>query len=335
MGGILSLRSRPLTLVIGLSFILLTAVFVLTTVLSAAPAPPIYWQPSNTGLPGNVEALAATSLSPTVLYAGAWGEGIYHSTDHGATWQPANAGITLPLRIQGGLAVNPVTPTILYAGDYYGNGGLYRSENGGDSWTLSLPGAAVRDVAVHTLTPTIVLLADWQHGLYRSTNAGNTWDPVTATLGFTATSARALAFAPATPEVAYVGAANYVFSSSDAGQSWLFGGALPSSVQALAVHPVTPSIVYAGALAHGLHRSSDGGNTWTLLANGLPSDAWVTSLAIHPISPTVLYAGTWAGRVYQSQDSGDSWADLGYLGYVYDVLIHPQAPSVIYAATSQ
>jgi len=100
------MRYRSLILTIGLSIASLVAFFVLTITLAAAPAPPVTWQPANIVLPTNIETLAAAPLSPTTLYAGAWGEGVYRSTDHGATWQPANAGITLPLHIQGGLAVN-------------------------------------------------------------------------------------------------------------------------------------------------------------------------------------------------------------------------------------
>ena len=53
---------------------------------AAAAGPTIYWHPANTGLSNwDVEALAAAPLSPTVLYAGTWGDGVYRSTDHCAT----------------------------------------------------------------------------------------------------------------------------------------------------------------------------------------------------------------------------------------------------------
>jgi len=101
------MRYRPLTLLIGLSLTLLVAFSISTTALSDAPAPTTYWHTANAGLVTlDVEALTATVISPTILYAGAWGEGVYRSTDDGATWQPANTGITLPLHIQGGLAAN-------------------------------------------------------------------------------------------------------------------------------------------------------------------------------------------------------------------------------------
>ena len=88
------------------------SLFVFIDSVIAAPVPPVYWHTANDGLPSDIQALTTAS---TTLYAGTWGEGVYRSTDGGATWQAANTGITLPLHIQGGLAVNPVTPTQLSA----------------------------------------------------------------------------------------------------------------------------------------------------------------------------------------------------------------------------
>jgi hypothetical protein len=77
----------------------------LISLWAAAAGPTVYWHAASNGLPSDVEALAAAPLSPPILYAGTWGSGVYRSTDHGDTWQPASTGITLPLSIQDGLAV--------------------------------------------------------------------------------------------------------------------------------------------------------------------------------------------------------------------------------------
>lgn len=324
---------RPaLLLAIPLSLLLAALSLVGTSADLPGSGQPVYWYSSNAGLPSDVEALATAPLSPTVLFAGTWGQGVYRSTDQGVTWQVANQGIRLPMAVQGALTVNPVTPSIIYAGDYYG-GGLYRSMDGGDSWTLSLADAAVRAVAVDPLSPTVVLAGDREQGLYRSADGGDTWMPITATAGFTETQVRTLAFAPTAPHTTYAGALQTVFSSADAGQSWMARGTLPSTIQSLVVHPITPTLLYAGTFAHGLYRSSDGGATWTPLGGGLPPGEWITSLAVAPGPPVTLYAGAWSGQVYRSPD-GETWEGLGYLGYVYAVLIHPAAPSVIYAGTS-
>lgn len=287
----------------------------------------IYWQPANAGLPVNVEVVTIAILSSNTLYAGTWGEGIYHSTDDGVTWETANDGLPIPFHVRGGLTVNPITPTQVFAGDYYG-GGLYRSENGGISWTLSLSDTAVGAVAVHPVTPTVVLAGDREEGLYRSADGGTSWEPITATTGL---DVRALALAP---DVAYAGAGYDVLTSTDVGLTWSSVASFTSTVQTIVVHPVTSSLLYAGTFNHGLHRSDDGGMTWDRLTEGLPADAWVTSLSVHAGPPETLYAGTWDGQVYRSLDGGDSWEGLGYLGHVYAVLAHPEAPDVVYAGTS-
>ena len=75
----------------------------LISLLATATGLTVYWYTASDGLPSDIQALTTAS---TTLYAGAWGEGVYRSTGHGATWHPVNTGITLPLHIQGGLAVN-------------------------------------------------------------------------------------------------------------------------------------------------------------------------------------------------------------------------------------
>ncbi len=229
--------------------------------------------------------------------------------------------------MRGGLTVNSITPTQVFAGDYYG-GGLYYSNNSGISWTLSLSNIAVRAVAVHPVTPTVVLAGDREEGLYRSADGGDSWSQVASTAGL---DVRALAL---TSDVAYVGAGYDVLASADAGLTWSVAASFTSTVKTLAAHPTTSTLLYAGTFNHGLHRSTDGGDTWEGLTNGVPADAWVTSLSLAASPPEILYAGTWDGQVYRSFDGGDSWEGLGYLGHVYAVLAHPEAPSVVYAGTS-
>jgi hypothetical protein len=318
-------------LFLSLSFVLF-AVFT-ATLYANTTAPTIYWHPASNGLPSDVQSLVAAPLSPTLLYAGTWGGGVYRSADHGAVWITATAGLTLPMYVRSGLAVNPVTPTTLYAGDYYGGlsgGGVYRSLDGGDSWTLTLPDANVEALLVHPITPTLVFAGDREKGLYRSDDGGDSWDSAS----LPAQRVQALAAATVPPGPVYAGVDSDLYVSADGGLSWKSASSLASTVEALAVHPTTPTLLYAGMRSHGVWRSDDGGATWITQTTGLPANAWVTSLAIHPLTPTIVYAGVWQGQVYRSTDGGNLWEGLGYLGPVEAVLVHPAAPSVIYAGTS-
>lgn len=291
----------------------------------------INWHPSSSSISADIETLAFASDSAPTLYVGTWGNGIYRSADNGITWITTTNGITLPMYVRSGLAVNPVTPTILFAGDYYGNlsgGGVYRSTNGGSSWSVSLPDANIETLLIHPLTPTLVFAGDRENGLYRSVNNGDTWQATSLP------AARVQALAASKKGSIFAGADQVLYVSSNSGVSWTPTSTLSSTVESLAVQPLTPTMVYAGTHSHGLWRSINGGTSWITATSGLPANAWITSIAIHPITPTILYAAVCSGQVYRSDDGGATWTGLGYLGTVKSVIIHPQALSVIYAATS-
>ncbi len=277
--------------------------------------------------------MAINLATPSTLYVGAFGQGVYRSTDHGATWAAINTGVTLPMHIQNSLAVHPLSSTLIFAGDYYGDG-LYRSVSSGNSWSLVLPGAAIRAVAGSPITPGLVLAGDRYMGGYRSLDWGSTWSPITQTVGLTGTSVNVITFGPTAPYTAYIGAGQSVFASGDGGLTWHFQGELPSSIYALAIAPLTPTVLFAGTYGNGVYTSTNNGLTWTAANAGQLANAWVTSLALDPLTPTIVYAGTWEGQVYCSEDSGVTWAGLDYLGNVYALATHPQVSNVIYAGTS-
>jgi hypothetical protein len=178
------------------------------------------------------------------------------------------------------LAVDPQTPTTLYAGTsgrYSGTsgGGVFKSTDGGASWKPIGPtnGASISALGIDPSTPTILYAA--------------TTDPVTA-----------------------------VYKSTDGGTSWNATGLSGISVFSLAIDPLTPTTLYAGT-DDAVYKSTDGGASWNA-AVGLSGR--VSSLVIDPLTPTTLYAGTtnsglvflgvwppWRGGVYKSTDGGASW----------------------------
>ena len=117
---------------------------------------------------------------------------------------------------------------------------------------------------------------------------------------------------------------------------WTSIGPEGGVIFALAVTP-DGSTLYA-ELYHGggVCRSTDGGDSWTAINNGLTS-LDVMDLAIRPDTPTTLYAGTWGG-VFRSTDGGDSWTavnnGLTKLG-VFALAIRPDTPTTLYAGTDR
>ena len=141
------------------------------------------WRNTSNGLPDvNVWELAVSPnlSSDGTVFAATISNGIFRSVDAGHTWEPVDQGLG-NLRVQA-LAISPNfgADSTLFAGT---SGGLFRSRNGGDSWTrlhagLS-DGAAILTVAISPgfeLDQTVFVGTDAE-GVLRSTDAGESWEP--------------------------------------------------------------------------------------------------------------------------------------------------------------
>jgi uncharacterized repeat protein (TIGR02543 family) len=231
------------------------------------------------------------------------------------------------------LAIEPLTPYTLYAGT--GGSGVFRSTNGGTTWTAVNTGLTdpwIWSLAVNPLTPTTLYAGTDGHGVFRSTNSGTMW--TTANTGLTNLHVSSLAIHSLTPTTLYAGTDGHgVFRSTNSGTTWtaMNTGLTNLHVSSLAIHPLTPTTLYAGTTG-GVFRSTNGGTAWTAVSTGL-TNPWVWSLAINP--PT-LYAGT-VGGVFRSTNSGTTWTamntgltDLWVLCLAIDLL----TPTTLYAGTS-
>jgi photosystem II stability/assembly factor-like uncharacterized protein len=115
-------------------------------------------------VPPDVMALAAAGGDPETLYAGSMGSGVLRSTDGGQTWGPAVNG--LDSRRVMALAVDPVARQTVYAGI---DGGLYKTVDGGSTWTK---------LAVSPAQPQRVLAIKFHDGkgeVFRSDDGGAIW----------------------------------------------------------------------------------------------------------------------------------------------------------------
>jgi photosystem II stability/assembly factor-like uncharacterized protein len=166
-------------------------------------------------------------------------------------WMAAASGLPSNYDVVS-LAVDPTTSSNVIAG-VLGGSGVYRTTDGGASWTplgVGLGSSQVAAVALDPATPTRVLAATDQ-GVWSV--AGGTWSSV----GLTSQSVTALAFARSHPQTIYAGTlTGGVFRSDDGGTSWTAYSVGLSSVAIarVAVDPTNPDVAYAGTSEGGVYK---------------------------------------------------------------------------------
>ncbi len=284
--------------------------------------------PAITG--GRIVDVEALPEDPSTVYVAAASGGLWKSTNAGTTWTPIfDHG---PVSAFGDLAVAPSDRRILYAGTgeqnnrqstSWGNG-VYRSDDGGESWThLGLVETRhVAEVRVHPEDPDVAWVAAqgnlWkptpERGVYRTTDGGETWRKTLYV--DTLTGATDLAVDPRDPSVLY--AATY----QRLRRTWGFNGGGPGS---------------------GIWKSTDGGESWTELTEGLPEgDKGRIGLAVAPSDPDVVYAvveHAEDGGTYRSDDAGATWRKVNDLNprpmYYSHIFVDPASADRVYVLATE
>jgi cysteine-rich repeat protein len=240
------------------------------------------------------------------------------------------------------LAIDPTSPQTVYAGT---NGGVFKSTDGGSSWSTASKGLTdsgitetyVQELAIDPSSPQ-TLYAGMFRGVFKSTDGGASWDAA----GLTTSDVTALAVDPTNPQTIYAGTdtggmpAGNVFKSTDGGMNWAAAAGLYNvNIRTLAIDPTNSQLVYAGT-SGGVFKSTNGGTNWSAASSGLTTTD-IYALAIDPSSPQTLYAGSYGGGVFKSTNGALTWvpANGGYYNdYVYALAIDPTAPQTVYAGIS-
>lgn len=266
------------------------------------------WQfagPINVG--GRITDVEMTLGTPGTIFVGAAAGGVFRSSDMGANWEAVFDD--MPSLAIGDIALAPSNEDIVYVGTGEANAGggsiaydglgVFRSEDGGSSWEargLENVGSIGR-VLVDPIDADRLYVAAMgtlfannnQRGVYRSLDGGNNWEQV-------------------------------LFLSDSTG------------AVDLALHPSDPNTLYAAmwerirrpdrrqytGITSGIYKSTDGGTTWQVLGNGLPtlaSEKGRISLAIAPSDPNRIYAGYvnsngYLANMMISENAGASWSNL-------------------------
>ena len=328
---------------------------------------------SDTCVPGNCK-----------LYITPAGGGVWR-TKNGLVGQPNWEYLGGPLGINSAGAVtidpNDASGNTIYVGtgeaNVCGSGcvagvGIYKSTNGGDTWTGPLGGSAtdtgnplagkgVGEIVVKPGAPNTIYAATTtalrgmsevccsgvtrpvpgadKWGLYKSTNGGATWAFI------------------------HNGSANAAACTGDLAEYNNGGACSPRGVRSLALDPTNPEIVYAGSYARGVWRSPDGGATWVQIKPSLNAAVITTrpnvAVTTLPNGKTRMYVyegntGSPYSRLFRSDDvtaaapvftdlTSANPADPGFATFNlctgqcwYDAFVHtPKGhPDIVYAGGS-
>jgi photosystem II stability/assembly factor-like uncharacterized protein len=316
----------------------------------------LHWRDVGPMRGGRSFGVAGSASQPDTFYFGSVGGGVWKTVNAGRTWFPiSDEGI--PIGSIGAIAVAPSNPSVIYVG---------------------------------TGEPDIRSQHSYGIGAYKSVDEGKTWTHI----GLEKTSQIGrIVVDPTNPNRVYVAALGHVYNanpdrgvyrSTDGGAHWkkvLFNTSDPDNVGAIdiAIDPKNPKVLYASLWAtrrppwsvyapsymrgSGLYKSTDGGDTWKQLKNGLPTDDYVgkIGIAVAPSNPNQLWAvvddigsttarpiGPAAGAaegpapkasggVYRSDDAGATWRLVnsetrlwGRGWYFESVTVDPMNPDSAY-----
>jgi photosystem II stability/assembly factor-like uncharacterized protein len=266
---------------------------------------------------GNITGVNALALVPTAastIYAGT-AHGVVTSTDGGASWSSAGLSGTSV----GNLAVDPITPSTLYA--VGGNSHLYKSTDQGGNWAeLNLglssgPGGGpplvfISALVVDPLTPSTLYVASGGgaagNALLKSLDGGANWNVINAGPFY----GSLLVIDPSNPSTLYaIRFGSGLSKSTDGGATWRATG-FTDAVIAFAVDPGNSNNLYLSTVGplssdQAIYQSTDGGQSWNAVDMIIPV---VGSLVFSPDSSTI-YAGTQSGGVFKSTDAGMNWGE--------------------------
>lgn len=283
------------------------------------------------------------------FYVGTRNGGVWKTVNNGTTFEPILDDIA-PQSI-GAVAIAPGNPDRVWVGtgeaynvrySYAGNG-VYRTDDGGETWRhLGLDDTHhIARIVPHPSDPDVVYVAAMGHlhgenperGVYRTTDGGESWEKVLYINE--AIGVIDLAMAPGQPDVLY--AATY----EKARLPWTY---------------------VVGGPGSGIYKTTDGGDTWRRLVNGLPTTGRIGRIGIdvYDRDPSILYAvvenanprdgdepgsmrvSGGRGEVYRSDDAGETWRMThdpeinvgGKAPYSFNVLrIDPEDPDRVYVTS--
>ncbi len=244
------------------------------------------------------------------------------------------------------IAVHPDDSSTWYLA--VGSGGVWKTKNAGVTWDPIFGDQAVYSTGSVTLdpsSPNVVWVGtgenvsgrhvSWGDGVYKSLDGGATW----RNMGLAESQhVGKVVVHPEDGDTVWVaaegplwsaGGDRGLFKTTDGGETWRSVLTVDENtgVTDVEIEPGNPRVLYAatyerrrqvwshlaGGPGSGIHKSTDGGETWRRIATGLPDgDMGKIGLAVSPADPSVVYATIEADEdnrgLYRSVDRGESWS---------------------------
>jgi photosystem II stability/assembly factor-like uncharacterized protein len=246
------------------------------------------------------------------------------------------------------IAIHPDNGNVWYVA--VGSGGVWKTDNAGTTWQPIFddqPAYSIGSVAIDPTNPATVWVGTGENvggrhvgygdGVYKSTDGGKTWQ----NMGLRATEhISTMLVHPENSDVVWVsaqgplwtpGGERGLYKTADGGATWrkVLGDEQWTGVTDIVLDPRDPDVLYAatwdrhrtvaaylgGGPGSGIHKSTDGGETWTKLTTGLPSsNLGKIGLAVSLQDPDIVYAAIEldrrSGAVYRSTNRGGSWTKM-------------------------
>ena len=342
-----------------------------------------YW--SGNGFETTVAQITAVDPKTSDnIYVGYWDIGFFKSKDGGQSFKNTSSGMKYNSNTFD-IIVDPDASNIVYAscGWWEENlGEIYKSTDFGETWAPlnnGIPDAQIWSMALDENSPPsmrTLYAGSYENGIYKTIDGGQSWFAINNGLGVNGNlNVRKIIIDPNNSDILYAGFSTIVIENGDAlnsiqgglfksingGMSWSrIDIDLPQiSVRDIIVDSDDSRIIYTASSSEydhtekeyyygGIHKSTDGGQSWNRMNNGFGEmdNLEIAAIAINPDNQNVLYAVTTdapyhdesSGRgIFKSIDGGESWQTINVgLGVLYydDITIDPSNTSILYAGSS-
>jgi len=276
-----------------------------------------------------------------------------HKANNTTTWMPSGPAV-LPTNNTGYMengigrfnciAFHPSNPSTYFVG--VAQGGLWKTTNNGQSWislTDNLPILRISDIAIDPNNTNIMYISvcDFEYigfglnlngrkrnthyglGVYKTTDGGLTWNPTALSFQLTdgdASLIRKTIINPNNSNKLVACGTNGMYVSNNAGATWtktldsLFWDMIPDPLNSNTLYAASGWVYNANDGNAAIYKSTDFGNTWTMLNTGIPLTGSVQriKLAMAPSNHNVIYAITVDVNFglygyYKTSDAGANW----------------------------